>query len=111
LRRYRNAPAVERYQEATAAAPLWEVSPLVSDAERIEPKTSEIERLLLGLRLAEGIDLDALSRATGIDALTPERERAIEKLVRANRLVQDGARLRIPERAWLFADAVIRDLV
>ncbi len=111
LLRYRNAPAVERYQEATAAAPLWEISPLVSDAEPIEPRTSEIERLLLGLRLAEGIDLDALSRATGIDALTPERERAIEKLVRADRLVKDGPRLRIPEHAWLFADAVIRDLV
>jgi putative oxygen-independent coproporphyrinogen III oxidase len=109
--RYRNAPAVERYQDATATAPLWEISPLVSDAEPIEPKTSEIERLLLGLRLAEGVDLDALSRETGIDARTPARERAIEKLVREERLIQDGARLRIPERAWLFADAVIRDLV
>lgn len=111
LRRYRNAPAVERYQDATAAAPLWEVSPLVSDAERIGPATSEVERLLLGLRLAEGVDLDALSRATGIDARTPVRERAIEKLVREERLVRDGARVRIPKRAWLFADAVIRDLV
>jgi putative oxygen-independent coproporphyrinogen III oxidase len=111
LVRYRNAPAVERYRDATAAAPLWQVSPLVSDAERIDPKTSEIERLLLGLRLAEGIDLEALSRATGIDALTPERQRAVDKLVRAGRLVKDGPRLRIPENAWLFADAVIRDVV
>lgn len=111
LRRYRNAPAVERYQDATASAPLWAISPLVSDAEPIEPETSEIERLLLGLRLAEGVDLAALSRATGIEALTPARKRAIEKLVREERLVRAGTRLRIPQRAWLFADAVIRELV
>jgi oxygen-independent coproporphyrinogen-3 oxidase len=111
LRRYRNAPAVERYLDATSTAPLWEISALVSDAEHIEPRTSEIERLLLGLRLAEGVDLDALARATGIDPRTPERKRAIEKLVRADRLVEDGPRLRIPEHAWLFADAVIRELV
>lgn len=111
LLRYRNAPAVERYQRATGAAALWEISELVSDAERIDPATSVIERLLLGLRLAEGVDLDAISRATGTVVLTAERERSIERLVRSERLVRDGARLRIPEHAWLFADAVIRELV
>jgi putative oxygen-independent coproporphyrinogen III oxidase len=111
LLRYRNAPAVERYQAATAGAPLWAVSQLVSDAEQIEPATSVVERLLLGLRLAEGVDLDAVSRETGISARTPEREQAIEALVQKERLVRDGPRLRIPEHAWLFADAVIRDLV
>jgi putative oxygen-independent coproporphyrinogen III oxidase len=111
LLRYRNAPAVERYQDATRTAPLWEISPLVSDVERIEPATSVVERLLLGLRLAEGVDLDAISRATGVDARTPARERAIERLIRDERLVRDGSRVRIPEHARLFADAVIRDLV
>jgi oxygen-independent coproporphyrinogen-3 oxidase len=111
LLRYRNAPAVERYQDATRAAPLWEISPLVSDAELIEPATSVVERLLLGLRLAEGVELEALSRATGVDASTPARERAIEQLVRKQQLVRDGVRIRIPESAWLFADAVIRDVV
>jgi putative oxygen-independent coproporphyrinogen III oxidase len=111
LLRYRNAPAVDRYQDATRAAPLWEISPLVSDAERIDPATSVVERLLLGLRLAEGVDLDAVSRETGVDVHTPSRERAIERLVREERLERDGTRVRIPERAWLFSDAVIRDLV
>jgi oxygen-independent coproporphyrinogen-3 oxidase len=111
LLRYRNAPAVERYQGATGTAPLWEVSPLVSDAERITPDTSVIERLLLGLRLAEGVDLDVLSSETGTAVRTPARERAVEKLVQSERLVREGGRIRIPESAWLFSDAVIRELV
>jgi putative oxygen-independent coproporphyrinogen III oxidase len=110
LLRYRNAPAVDRYQAATAGAPLWSVSPLVSDTEHIQPSTSVIERLLLGLRLAEGVDLDVLSRATGTAVRTPERERAIEALVQKQRLIRDGTRVRIPKHAWLFSDAVIREL-
>jgi len=109
--RYRNAPAPERYLKASADAALWRTSELVSDVESIAPKTALTERLMLGLRLAEGIDLEALERETGASGWTAERRRVAERLVRAGRLAVDGARLRIPRSAWLFADGVVRELI
>jgi oxygen-independent coproporphyrinogen-3 oxidase len=112
LVRYRNAPATERYADSAGSAALWTVSPLVSDSELIDPDTALRERILLGLRLAEGLDLEAAARDSGAErALGPERERAVRKLVAEGRLERDGSRLRIPPAAWLFADGVVRDLL
>jgi oxygen-independent coproporphyrinogen-3 oxidase len=109
--RYRNAPATERYAAATVAAPLFQISELVSDTEVISAETAFSERLLLGLRLAEGLDLDEAARATGAVAWTEERERAVARHVRSGRLERTGSRIAIPRNAWLFADAVIRELL
>jgi putative oxygen-independent coproporphyrinogen III oxidase len=109
--RYRNAPATERYSAATASAPLFQISELVSDSELISPEIAFSERLLLGLRLAEGVDLDEAARATGAIAWTEERERAVARHVQSGRLVRVGSRIAIPRDAWLFADAVIRELL
>ena len=109
--RYRNAPATERYAAATVAAPLFRISELVSDTELISAETAFSERLLLGLRLAEGVDLDEAARETGAPAWTDERERAISRLVRSGRLAREGSRITIPRDAWLFADGVIRELL
>jgi len=111
LVRYRNAPAPERYLKASATAALWSTSELVSDVETIAPETALSERLMLGLRLAEGIDLAALEHATGAPGWTAERRRTAERLVRQERLLVDGDRLRVPRSAWLFADGVVRDLL
>jgi oxygen-independent coproporphyrinogen-3 oxidase len=111
--RYRNARAAERYLTAAKddGAPLWAPSALVSDVEPIAPKTALAERLMLGLRLASGVDLEDIARETGESAWTADRERAIERLVREGRLEREGDRLRIPRHAWLVADGVIRDLI
>jgi oxygen-independent coproporphyrinogen-3 oxidase len=111
LLRYRNAPAPERYLAASSAAPLWEISELVSDAEHVDAETALRERLMLGLRLADGIDLEHAAAETGATAWTSERERAAERLVRSGRLERSGDRLRIPKSAWLFADGVVRELL
>jgi len=83
----------------------------VSDTELISAETAFSERLLLGLRLAEGVDLDEAARETGAPAWTDERERAISRLVRSGRLAREGSRITIPRDAWLFADGVIRELL
>lgn len=111
LLRYRNAPAPERYLAASGTAPLWEISELVSDAERVEPETALRERLMLGLRLAEGVDLERAAAETGATAWTRERERAAARLVQRGRLERSAERLRIPKSAWLFADGVVRELL
>ena len=111
LVRYRNAPAPERYLRASATAALFSVSELVSDVEPVEPETAVRERLMLGLRLAEGVDLDALERDLGLQVWTQEREKAVARLARAGRIERRGARLVIPRSAWLFADGVVRELI
>jgi putative oxygen-independent coproporphyrinogen III oxidase len=111
--RYRNARAADRYVKAApdAEVPLWEPSALVSDTEVIDGPTAFAERLMLGLRLASGVDLAELALQTKTSAWTADRERAVERLVRAGRLQRQGETLLIPQNAWLVADGVIRDLI
>jgi len=111
--RYKNLLVPERYLAAFGPnvrqdAPF--VSPL-AETETIDGPTSVQEALLLGLRLADGIDLGAVGRRHGVDPWTRERSRAIEKIEAQGRLVRDGERLRIPKKHWLFCDGIIRDLL
>lgn len=92
--RWRNAILPDRY---IAGAP--EMS-----TEALTPDDLLKERIMLGLRIAEGLDLGAAGRDLGVDPWTPERLRAVEKLVARGRLERHGDMLRIPRAAWLFTD-------
>lgn len=110
--RYRNTPAVERYLEADwRRVDLSGPSALVPEHEPIDAETALRERILLGLRLAEGLDLGASARELGAAAWTEERRRAAQKLVERGRLEVEGDVLRIPKSAWLFADGTIASLI
>lgn len=77
------------------------------DASSEEPLDAEAllrERIMLGLRMAAGLDLTAAGKDLGADPWTRERLRAVEKLVAKERLVREGDVLRIPRAAWLFTD-------
>jgi oxygen-independent coproporphyrinogen-3 oxidase len=99
--RYRNERVPERYM---AGAPETE-------REIIDPETALRERILLGLRLACGLDLTAAGRELDVEPWTAERVRAVERLVARGRLERDGDVLRIPKPAWLFADGTIAELL
>jgi putative oxygen-independent coproporphyrinogen III oxidase len=86
--RYRNDPIPERY-----------VSGARNTEEVIDADTHARERIMLGLRVAEGLDLSELG-----EAWTPARARAAEWLEHRGRVAREGARLRIPASAWLWAD-------
>ena len=64
------------------------------------------ERIMLGLRLVEGVDLGRAGEELGIDPWTPERVRAAERLIDRGRLTRDGTVLGIPRAQWLFADDI-----
>ena len=66
---------------------------------------------LLGLRLAEGLDLAGAARELDVIALPPERKRALDRLERAQRIELAGGRLKIPKTQWLFADGIISELI
>jgi putative oxygen-independent coproporphyrinogen III oxidase len=62
------------------------------------------ERIMLGLRLAGGLDLEQAGADLGVDPWSDDRRRAIKRLVEMNRLEVNGTVLQIPRAQWLFAD-------
>jgi putative oxygen-independent coproporphyrinogen III oxidase len=122
--RWRNVPVPERYMSLAEAA--WRRPPAVSSSnvlafphgcgpagdggfsasteEALDGETLLRERIMLGLRLREGIDIDASARELDVVGWTPARERAARALEERGRIVRDGPRVRIPRRAWLWAD-------
>ncbi len=99
--RYRNDPDPRRYVESTASR-----GELLARETRepLDGETRLRERIMLGLRLAVGFDLDEAAASLGAVAWPAERARAAQQLEARERLRRDGGRLRIPAAAWLWAD-------
>lgn len=110
--RYRNptdpGTYTKRAREAAAATSsaraLESRDPLSDETERLDPETRLKERIMLGLRLADGFDLERAGSELGVTGFTDERTRAVERLVERGRLVRDGGLLTVPRAAWLFTD-------
>jgi oxygen-independent coproporphyrinogen-3 oxidase len=103
--RYRNVPVPERYMAAATGG-----GRLTESEERIDPETRLRERIMLGLRLREGIDIEGAAAALGVPAWTPARLEVAERLTRQGRLRAEGRRISIPRGAWLFADGIAASL-
>lgn len=105
--RWRNAIEPKRYEAGASAVRddvLGEGDGLTMFAETLSAAELLRERIMLGLRIADGIDLGAAGRDLGIDPWTAERSRNVDRLVERGRLARDGDRLTIPKAAWLFTD-------
>ncbi len=112
--RYRNTPSPERYLAAGpsfARADLSEVGPLIASYEPISGETALAERIMLGLRLAQGIDLEGAAAALGAPLWTRDRARARDRLLDQGKLTLDRGVATIPKRHWLFADGIIAALM
>jgi len=74
--------------------------------EALDGPTLLRERIMLGLRVSEGVDIADAARDLGIEdgGWTPERERVSEWLVERGRIVRDGSRVRTTKAAWLWVD-------
>jgi len=114
--RYRNTPAPDRYLASRGAwkdADLERVAGggLVSAVEILDSETALRERIMLGLRLAQGLDLEACATALDVEAWPADREKRARRLIERGRLVRNGSRLSIPKTQWLFADGTIAELM
>lgn len=112
--RYRNTVSVERYL-AQADFPV----PHESNAgpgkphaalETLDAETRLLERLMLGLRLSQGVNIPATLAELGLQSLGERRLRRIEQLVARDQVQWDGQQLRIPQGQWLLADGIIAQL-
>lgn len=115
--RYRNTSSPSRYLAFGADwshGDPWEVvgsGGKLAELEIIAAETALSERLLLGLRTAQGVDTALVAQELGVEVLTPQRSRIVNRLVQAGRLEQTGLRLSIPRNAWLLADGTIAELL
>jgi oxygen-independent coproporphyrinogen-3 oxidase len=108
--RYRNQPLPERYMKATQEGVVIDPDGIAESAEPLDASTLLRERIMLGLRLAEGFDLEAAAAELGVDPWPAERRRAAERMIQRGRLVRDGGRLRVPLSAWALADGTAAEL-
>ena len=98
--RWRNLHDPAAYR---AALDRGELPP--SELESLDPDARVREGLMLGLRTADGVDLEALASRAGVDPMRG-RERAVRREVDRGNLVLEGGRARIPRGRWLLADAI-----
>ena len=97
-RRWRNAPSLRGY---VAALEAGEAPP--REPEELSPATRETERVMLGLRLDEPVELAGLEHA-----LDPRELRRLERLGLAERR---GDSLVLTERGRFLGDAVTAALL
>jgi putative oxygen-independent coproporphyrinogen III oxidase len=97
--RWRNEVLPQRYVETTRCK-----GDPATLSEPLDAQTLLRERIMLGLRVQDGIDLAADARELRTVGWTPERDRAAAWLERHGRIVRSGSRLQIPATAWLWAD-------
>ncbi|HWL84591.1 MAG TPA: radical SAM family heme chaperone HemW [Polyangiaceae bacterium] len=105
--RYRNAIDPRRYVEATRSMRrdvVGEGDGVSMFSETIDGAALLREKIMLGLRTEEGVDLEASAVALGVEAWPRDRKRAADRLVSMDRLTVDGGHLSIPRKAWLFTD-------
>lgn len=101
--RWRNEPHPERYL-ARAGGEGLEV-----ERETLQREDRARERLMLGLRTSEGVDLDRMRDELDVD-LHRSRAAALTKRSARGELSFEGSRLRVPRRHWLGLDGIVLDL-
>ena len=101
-RRWVNTPNLESYLAGGTR-----------DAEILTPVTDAVERLVFGLRMIEGVDLDAILDQTGMTAsgLATQWRKTLGRLQEEGMVVHDGPRWRLTKKGLALADHVAVELM
>ena len=103
--RWNNVPGTEDYIERVAGG----VSP-VAKRQALSPREQLEERLFMGLRLAEGVDLRAVGQRFGVDVWAEYGYR-LTTYVDAGLLVHRASRLWLTRKGMLLANEVMSAFV
>jgi oxygen-independent coproporphyrinogen-3 oxidase len=111
--RYRNHPTPRAYLGATRleaattghdAASADSTAPFTSSEERLDGAALLRERIMLGLRLRQGFDLEAAALELGTDPYPGARRTALTELQARGRVVLHETRITVPRAAWIWVD-------
>lgn len=106
--RWKNVPRLGDWMEGVAASGGY--SPVV-DLEPPDPRRALAERLMMGLRLAEGVSIDGIMRESEpLGAAEPLRRAAAREIERG-RLLDAGGRWRLTDEGFLFADGIASEFM
>jgi oxygen-independent coproporphyrinogen-3 oxidase len=116
--RYRNHATPRAYLNAATRSPRpgeiaergararddARASPFTSSEELLDGAALLRERIMLGLRMKEGFDLEAAAADLDTDPYPAERRSALEKLEARGRIIRRAARITVPRQAWIWVD-------
>ena len=77
----------------------------------LDPQTRAMEALMMGLRLAEGVDLEALEAKTGLSNLQMLDKKAVDRLARLDLLTTADGRLTISAKGMPLLDGILPEIV
>ena len=80
----------------------------IAEEAPLSPVEAADEALVMGLRLREGVDVEAIAQRFGVPAIV-DWERA-ERLVVSGHLLRDGTRLTLPLRGRLLLDHLLGEI-
>jgi oxygen-independent coproporphyrinogen-3 oxidase len=118
--RYRNHATPRAYLDAATRSPRTgargierpgvlagddaAASRFTSSEEHLDGAALLRERIMLGLRMKRGFDLEAAAADLDTDPYPAERRAALEKLEARGRIVRRSARIAVPREAWIWVD-------
>jgi len=85
-----------RHARSTAA--------FTSSEERLDGAALLRERIMLGLRMRQGFDLEAAALELGTDPYPGQRRTALTQLETRGRVVLSHGRITVPRAAWIWVD-------
>lgn len=104
-KRYKNHPDPKRYMRGVAAGELS-----IAESEELDPETRLRERIMLGLRLEDGVDLVEAAEPLGVDPFTKDRIREMTALQRAGMVIVEGSRVKVAPRSRAMTDGIVARL-
>jgi len=78
------------------------------EEECLSPAEAADEALVMGLRLAEGVDADAIARRFGLEPVVDWVR--VDRLVRSGHLTRDGGRITLGPRGRLVLDSILGEI-
>ena len=78
------------------------------EEECLSPTEAADETLVMGLRLAEGVDADAIARRFGLEPVVDWVR--VDRLVRSGHLTRDGGRITLGRRGRLVLDSILGEI-
>ena len=80
----------------------------ISEEAALSPGEAADEALVMGLRLVEGIDADAIADRLGIPAIVNWRK--VDRLVASGHLTRDGGRIALTAAGRLLLDTILAEI-